>query len=387
MRKIMVVAMVALCMREVVGGTLNVPGDYETINDAAGAANAGDEIVIAKSDEMYSWTANLVIPQGVTVRGATGDRNDVLITFGGGTRFIDLCNDNTALADLTVTNATPPQRVIYLRNSKSVVRNCRIVNCSFSDYNSRGGIEMTTGLVTNCIVDSCVANLRRPHATGIVVSGGTLVDTVIRGCSIKGGWNQGTYTDKNIRGAALRVTGGTVINCQVSDNTVGTFVDDNACPERQLGLGIYASGSATIVNTTVVGNTYAGDVSGHLYGLAADSANVKVRNCVILDNGNVGGAIANIAPAAVFDHCAVAAREVLGCTDCVAATLADDLRCSADGIYAPTRNSVLKDAGKDDYVPTGITEDLVGANRIIGRHVDIGAVECQTRPGLVLVFR
>ena len=376
MKKLFVMAVAAVAASALFGGnTLNVPStDYPDIAAAVGVAAEGDEIVLAASETPYELTANLVIPKGVTVRGATGNRDDVTVT-PSSSKYIQLAYDNTVLADLTVANYTAEARTIWISNAKSVVRNCRVTNCKFSSWNSHAGIDIGAGLVTNCVVDACVANLGRPYATGIYMTGGTLVGSIVRNCSINGGWKSGTYIDSGIRGAALRVAGGTVVNCLVVDNTVGTFIDDGAVPTRQLGLGIYAAGSATIINTTVIGNTYSGSESDHLYGLAVDSVNVKVQNCVILDNGIVGGKIANISPSAAFDHCAVAANEVDGCTACVDATVADDLVRSSDGIYSPTKNSNLRDTGSDDYVPAGITADLVGNARIMGDRVDMGAVE------------
>ena len=375
MKKLMMAVAAVAAFTLFGGNTLNVPSTaYPDIAAAVAAAQEGDEIVLAASKTPYALTANLVIPKGVTVRGATGNRDDVIIT-PSTDKYIQLAADNGVLADLTVANYTADMRTILISNAKSVVRNCRVTNCRFSNWNSHAGIDIGAGLVTNCVVDSCVANLGRPYATGIYMTGGTLVGSIVRNCSINGGWKYGTNTDGGIRGAALRVAGGTVINCLVADNTVGTFIDDNAVPTRQLGLGIYAAGSATIINTTVIGNTYSGSESDHLYGLAVDSANVKVQNCVILDNGIVGGKIANISPSTVFDHCAVAADEVNGCTACVDATVAGDLVRSSDGIYSPTKNSNLRDTGSDDYVPAGVTADLVGNDRIMGDRVDMGAVE------------
>ena len=94
------------------GNTLNVPSTaYPDIAAAVAAAQEGDEIVLAASETPYALTANLVIPKGVTVRGATGNRDDVIIT-PSTDKYIQLAADNGVLADLTVANYTADMRTI-----------------------------------------------------------------------------------------------------------------------------------------------------------------------------------------------------------------------------------------------------------------------------------
>ena len=95
-------AIAAAVAGTVFGATHNVPadGDLETV---VAAAADGDEVVIAANAEPYVLTAALTVPAGVTVRGATGDWKDVVVSGGDAVGGFVLSVGST-LRDVTVTH-------------------------------------------------------------------------------------------------------------------------------------------------------------------------------------------------------------------------------------------------------------------------------------------
>jgi hypothetical protein len=359
------------------GNTLNVPSKYSTIEAAISAAGSGDEIVLAKSGSPYSLAANLTLPSGVTLRGETGNRDDVVVKPGG--YVIYLSNANAVLADLTVSDASasgdyPKMGVIQVTHTSAVCVNCRVTNCNIANSNGRGAIRMANGTVTNCLVDANYSNAGRVHSVGVRVDGGMLVNTVIKEnyySNFAGG-----YADGTLRGGALIMGGGKAVNCQVSDNQLGPFTDDTTLPEgRHFASGVQLMGSAQLINCTVIGNTYDGVATERVLGVSVDGANAKVQNCVILANGNSSGTIMNIVPSAAFDHCAVDASAASNCTASVGTSLAAAMtRDAASGIFVPGIGSPLIDAGSEQ---AGIQDglDVLGNARLSGAAIDIGAAE------------
>jgi len=133
-------------------------------------------------------------------------------------------------------------------------------------------------------------------------------------------------------------------------------------------------GSSKLINCTVVGNTYEAEDTGRVLGVSLYSANAQVKNCVILANGNTSGDIRNIDSSAAYEYCAVAEAETTGCTAAASATLADDFVLT-DGLYYPLRSGSACDAGNQSLLPAAYTTDLLGAARICGSEIDIGAIE------------
>jgi len=163
--------------------TIKVPTDQSTIADAIAAAQSGDEIVLETSGSPYTLAANVTVPSGVTLRGATGNRADVVIK--SNSRVIYLNQANATLADLTVQDGYamddgPKMGIVQVMNASARCVNCRVTNCNLANSNSRGAIRITAGVVTNCLVDANYTKAARAYSVGIRQEGGTVVSTVIR---------------------------------------------------------------------------------------------------------------------------------------------------------------------------------------------------------------
>ena len=107
--------------------TINVPGDFATIQGAISDPNtvAGDEIVVAPG------TYNEIIDflgKAITVRSASGDPNDTIIDGGGGGSVVTCSSgegSSTVLDGFTITNGSATTGGgMYNVNSNPTVTNC-----------------------------------------------------------------------------------------------------------------------------------------------------------------------------------------------------------------------------------------------------------------------
>ena len=245
------------------------------------------------------------------------------------------------------------------------VQTATLTGCDFNNNNSDrsgGGANFRgTATVTNCAFTENTAN-------GVLSEGGGAVfceTATVTQC---------TFTDnetKNNGGGAVFREAGTVINSTLYNNTA-----------TEDGGGIYAnfglttSGSNTnnfnLRNSILMGNTAEDAASGHqVYVNAADEVNVQHNlitggaDSVGTDQGIVYGTVpgfSNITEAGTVDESdatVVFASTTIG--------EANYLRLRA--------GSPAVNAGNNTYIPSGITTDAAGNDRIQDGMVDLGAYE------------
>ena len=176
--------------------------------------------------------------------------------FGGGIQM-------TAglVADCVVTNVLQGSKYnvsgggVYIKDG--TIRGCAVGKVSGGSTGCNGGgIRMEGGTVSNCVVFSCSSQ----SGGGVRQAGGTLTHCVIRNCS---------------NGAGLSITAGTAQNCILYGNTRGA----NAA------AAIYNEGG-TVRHCTVYGNVTSSDSTGYsgLQQLKGTSA-----NNIFWGNGPAGG--------------------------------------------------------------------------------------------------
>ena len=220
----------------------------------------------------------------------------------------------TSSSTLTVTNCNILGNSatygggIYLGSSTLAITNCTIAG-NFGSYG--GGINsvLSTLTVTNCVI---LENSATNYGGGIQHTSGTLTAT----------------------------------NCTITGNFSDSY-----------GGGIYNTGTMTINNTIVAGNTaktarpnISGTLSGGNNLIGDGTGQTALVNGV---NGNLVGTTTNpIIPGFVN---------------------------AAQGEYRLAVGSPAIDAGSNDLIPSGITTDFDGNARIYGGTVDIGAYEYQGR--------
>ncbi len=135
--------------------TYNV-ASITALRTALGSARSGDEIVVAAGD--YSTTTDLYMSYaGVTLRGATGNRDDVVIRGGGfnsrnTARIVLHVNaDNCTVKDLTLGDCY--WHALFFENSAdyAVIRNVRIFNAG--EQVIKGVPSNTGGLIEGCLLE------------------------------------------------------------------------------------------------------------------------------------------------------------------------------------------------------------------------------------------
>jgi hypothetical protein len=144
-----------------VGRTLNVPGEYETIQAAIDAAMDGDVVEIA--DGTYTGADNKNLGFGgkaITVRSASGNPRSCIIdcqSDGAGFDFNDGEGPKSIVAGLTITNGSKNGGGggVSCRYSSPTIINCTITGCTeTSESWGAGGIYcvQSNATIINCTI-------------------------------------------------------------------------------------------------------------------------------------------------------------------------------------------------------------------------------------------
>ena len=168
---------------------LTVPSDYPTIAAALNVAAPGDEV---RLDAGTYLEADLILPSGVTLRGATGDPTEVVIDAARQGRCLygtDLAAA-TRIADLTLRNGlstagTTPHRSwgggLYVEGGEPAIENC-IFAANEAAIGGGAFIDGTgTPRLDRCVFDTNTAT----EGAGLFLTG--ICAPEIRDCSVSGG--------------------------------------------------------------------------------------------------------------------------------------------------------------------------------------------------------
>ena len=241
---------------------VNGGGHFETIQAAIDAAVNGDVVVLQPGTFTGYGNRDIdFLGKAITVHGATGDPNDVIIDCQGtasephrGFNFVSAEDANSILEAVTITNGCGPQidiggffnsvgGAIYCESSSPVLKNCIFSN-NLADNSAvpKGGAIYFSQSNTN--IYNC---------------------TIIRNTAEAGA---GIYNqDSDL----------TIDNCRIIKNS------------SSYGGGLYNKGSnIKISNSTIKYNSatavYVGGYGGYGGGIHCSSGNVTVMNCTINSN-------------------------------------------------------------------------------------------------------
>jgi len=304
-------------------------------NGVAKAVVAGDEVVL--SNGVHTLTAEVLITTKMTVRGVTGNREDVIVNgnYPNTTNrcfFLDHAPLDTVVADLTITNGYATgsgneQRgggiFIYVR---AAVRNCLITgnqaattgggicilqgglatNCAVIGNvgDEGGGVYSHRGTVIDCLVSNnvgrgggiCLAgdasgtaraercdilNNRGDYGGGMAVYGGAGGDAIVTDCLIQ---DNLIWDHKYSGGAGILLDAGTVVDCDIIGNVTGTN-------SGLIGGGVYLVGSDPqfVYDCTIISN-----LSQQGGGVCFNTGSTGlVQNCLIAYNSTVSGTWGN----------------------------------------------------------------------------------------------
>ena len=230
------------------------------------------------------------------------------------------------------------------------------------------------GTISNCVVRGGEAS--HPHAItpGILMLGPGLVTHCVITNNVCSGMESSWAKVWIASAVVMKGTGGRLENCLIRDNR--SSVEDDTSPDKT--STVYATGSATIANCTIVENR-----ARNCAGVFADGTGVTVRNCVIAGNADVGAAAdnPNWMGTGTFAACATDDAEPVNGT-CYSGSLAAFFPRLAENVpvalkFRPAAGGPLCDLGVDYEPMAGV--DLSGVQpRKIGAHVDIGCCEAES---------
>ncbi len=252
--------------------TINVPGDYTTIQGAIDASSDGDVIAIAAGT--YYENNLHTFSYSITIQGTLNKDGSLATTInanGGGSVFFFEYGgvSGTEIKDLVITGGSSSNGGgIYCRDSSPIISNCTITG---NEANYGGGIYCwdSNPTITDCTISGNTAN----WGVGIYCnsnSSPTITDCTIE--SNTANYGGGIYCHNN--------SNPTISNCTISGNTAN----------YDGGGGIYCwNSNPTITDCTIEGNTstFSG---GGIY--CTSGSNPTISGCTITGNtANYGGGI------------------------------------------------------------------------------------------------
>ena len=322
----------------------------------------------------YVLQDSVVITNAITVLGATGNPEDVILRAKDVGTTTDMIALRVNHADAFVANLVVENGHGYQQQSTPV-------------HGSNVAIEGNGGTVSNCVIRGGTYNGMYARGVGAWLNSDAalLTHCVVTNNNTSGSSKQ--ISGGNIYGGLfVHVERGTVANCLIANNrdTGGMGEVDDVRKSWTCGVTVK---SGCILNCTVVTNEarYTGGVYLYSTGYAT---NVVVAGCVnkctwysggeepVYTDIGFKGTIANAS------HCASDGGEALDGT-CIAGTAAEFFADFNGGDYRLSKNSPLRNKGLeyDDIAEF----DLVGKKRVQGRAPDIGCYEASPDAFLIIV--
>lgn len=356
-----------------------------TLDDAFAAAIAGATVLIAAGD--HTLSGEMIIPERVVVRGATGNRDDVIVRGNRTERLFSVLGEGTTLADITLTDL--PAGAVEgggVRIERGVVTNCHFTASTTSGTTVKGttlygyAVYNYNGKVLNCHIDN-LATSGMYVGCGIYQKGASsLTDRCIVEGLTSTWWSNGVSYPCCL---GIYVSGGSVRNTLVRNNRINVSGGSNK--NYDLGAFIHAGGSATVENCTVIENILPTEKSGseNFTQPVYTSDTAALVNCLVVSN-TIAGAQRNWkSTGANLDHCCTTdAAQLAGAGNVEAA--GQIYKWRENGQLRMVSNSPCRDAGINlDWSANAL--DIYGNPRLRSGTVDIGCVEAEGR-GMMLRF-
>jgi len=326
------------------GDTIRVPDDAPTIQAAINMAAQLDTIIVNPGTyhEAINFSAKLIRIQSIdpsdpaTIAATTID--------GGGAQtvvaFSGIEDARTVLDGMTITGALQGRTGINCFGAAPLVRNC-VVQGGFY------GISSCNGTIEKCDVfgtgGAAVFNSRGNVARCMIH------DNLMFGFYSNGGNISRCTVSRNLTGFRDCIAGSSVDNCVVTANDTGFY-----------------SCSSSLSNLTITGNR----VGIQNYGVT------PVRNCIIWDNQLQLGSSSPIVSFSDIQGGFQGTGNIQQNPLFVAPGYWDHASGGVwhEGDYRLTAASPCVDSG-DPADSDGDALDLLGAPRIVGSRIDMGAIE------------
>ena len=267
MKKLMTVAVSALCAAVAFTSFAEVwpipAGDVAALETALASYTKGDEIVLAAGTYSLTKTLSNKAGQAVTLRGATGKPEDVIIDGQGKVRCLNLSGSGSAkvvpenpdnavkLYDLTVCNGYNDSiadcqgcvggggaNIAYGIVKNCIFKDCKVDSPTAGSTARGGGLFTKTVAIENCVFEGCLVSANGYTWGGAIACwkgggqdyGFSLVDTVIKSCKAISNGNK-TYTALGggiYANVSMTSISNVVFESCLVTNTVG-LADIDAC--------------------------------------------------------------------------------------------------------------------------------------------------------------
>ena len=246
------VAICGLLSGNLFGATINVPGDYASIQEAVDASNDGDEIIVGPGTYTSTQDGHVVDMKGKAVTLRSSDGAEVTIIDGeNARRGIAMFNNET---------------------SETIIDGFTIANGNATPYDYDD--------------DGDTGDDGSEWGGGIYCSGSS---AIIRGCTITG--------NTGLAGAGVTIRGGTsqLLDCVIENNLATHTGWSNG-----RGGGVYFASNSNMTGTTIRNNT--AFMGGGIFFAYGDSSHM--RQCLIDGNTaeNRGGGIAMLDAYPYYGH-------------------------------------------------------------------------------------
>jgi len=297
-------------VRYVMNGNPDAAAPYTSVATAAADIQTAidvcvglDEVVILPG--IYTNSATVVVDKDVTVRGATGNPEDVVIRQTGADRCLWVCGGSETLVhSLTVENGSRNDIFDYGSG----------VYLATGDKSSPGGAYTPSagcGIVSNLVVRKCSSTSKFCAGPGIYANG---PEALVTHCVVSNCYSGSCYID-----------GGYSIG-------LGLQLMNGARAENCLITGNYTSGSyGGNVLTTPLTNSY---INGNFHSAAFVGSGSVMRFCTVADNrASFCGGI-NVEGSGRFEDCIIAGNTVL-CQYLINHTDGERLRVWSAFPYSP----------------------------------------------------
>ena len=262
--------------------TLNVRGDYGTIQSAINAALHGDTVLVEngiyRENILFSGSSKTITVTSQNGAGETeiqGTGIGSVVTFAAG--------NSSTLSGFTVTNGSTSENgggVLCGSSSSPTIENCVITGNTAAV--GGGGIyceSSSSPFITNSIIQNNSLTVTNNKSNGGGILASTFSSPIITNCIIrdnKAQWRGG--------GLALNTTDEPmIVNCTFNNNTAALN-----------GGAISLQDTAPIITNCTFSNNSA---SGHGGGIASSDQQpgTAVTNCILWGNKDGGGGTAEIA--------------------------------------------------------------------------------------------
>ena len=228
----------------VFANTINVPGDYATIQGGINASVDGDTVLVAEGTYVENINYNgkniSVIGENRETTIIDGDSLDTVV------KIINGENSSTLLSGFTITNGNTLEQGggIKVGNySSPTILNCKIQN-NFNNSENSGamGAGIHSGTNSTPIIINCSINNNYGKCGGGGIGVDSNASPTFKNCNI---FNNITEGSTHYHGGAVFTWGGhpTFINCAIYENQSSGNQD---------GLAIINGSTATISNCTIV---------------------------------------------------------------------------------------------------------------------------------------